>query len=70
MKKAEQTRVPVSDAELKEIERSTVLLAELAASASGMKTETFLAHAFDEAASSGATPFEVLKSYRVRKATR
>jgi hypothetical protein len=53
---------PITDAELREIERSTVLLAEMRASALGDTAENVLGTAFDVAASSGETPFEVLKN--------
>lgn len=57
-------RVPVTDEELREVERSTVLLAELTASRIGDTAANVLGTAFDLAAVSGRTPFELLRDRR------
>lgn len=67
MKKETQTVEPVSDGELREIERSTVLLAEVRAGFIGDTAEAVLSDVFTCAANSGATPLEVLKGLRRSK---
>jgi hypothetical protein len=54
----------ISDEDLAEIERSTVLLAEITAGALRLSTEAVLTLASDEAAGTGSTPFEVLRRMR------
>jgi hypothetical protein len=59
--------VPLTDADLAEVERSTVLLAEITAGRIGDTVENVLGTAFDYAASSGESPFEVLKNHKWNK---
>jgi hypothetical protein len=54
-------REPVTAADLAEIERSTVTIAEVTASATGARVEDVLTEAAAEAALTGRTPFEVLR---------
>jgi hypothetical protein len=60
----QQPRTPLTEPERKEIERSTVLLAEVRAGRTGTTAEHVLSMAFDRAAVSGETPFEVLHKLR------
>lgn len=57
--------VPVGVEELREIERGTVLLAELRAGAKGQTCEQVLGEVFSRAAASGRSPMEILKRMRV-----
>jgi hypothetical protein len=63
-KKSAPSFEPVSDADLREIERSTVLLAEVTAGCRHTTTEKVLSMAFDTAAVTGSSPFEVLRRMR------
>jgi hypothetical protein len=58
---------PVGDAELREIERSTVLLAEIMAGVRHTTPEQVLSFVYDAAAITGRSPFEVLKRMRRRE---
>ncbi len=57
-------RAALTEPERKEIERSTVLLAEVRAGWTGTTAEHVLSMAFDRATVSGETPFEILHKLR------